>query len=134
MGERLIDQLTELLGQAGVLTGDDVRMRKASWLGDEPCAAMAILRPATTDEVAAALRLCFENDQPVIPLGGNTGLVEGTLADSNDVMLSLERMNAVQRIDAVSGTAIVEAGVPLQTIQEQAEQARGAVQPGCCRL
>ena len=123
MTEQLIDKFTDVLGTAGVLSGDDVRMRKASWLSDEPCQALAILRPANTEEVAAVLKLCSELNQPVIPLGGNTGLVEGTQASGRDVLLSLERMNNVQSIDPVGGVAIVEAGVPLQTVQEKAEQA-----------
>ena len=123
MSDELIDQFITVLGETGVLTGDDVCLRKASWLSDEACEAMAILRPATTDEVAAVVRLCHEHGQPLIPLGGNTGLVEGTLAGSRDVMLSLERMKRIEEIDVVGGTAVVEAGVPLQAIQEAAEQA-----------
>ena len=122
MNEQLIKQLGDVLGSAGVLTGDDVRSRKASWLSDEPCMAMAILLPSSTEEVAAIVRLCAESNQPIIPLGGNTGLVEGTGATPGDVMLSLERMSSIQSIDPMSGTTIVEAGVPLQTVQERAEQ------------
>ncbi|MEM1173919.1 MAG: FAD-binding oxidoreductase [Pseudomonadota bacterium] len=111
------------LGDSGVLTGDDVRARKASWLKDDPCQALAILRPATTEEVAAAVRLCATHARSLIPVGGNTGLVEGTLAGPDDVLLSLERMNRIESVDVAGGTLTVQSGVPLQRVQDAATDA-----------
>lgn len=106
-----------------MLTGDDVTARKASWLHDRPATARALVRPASTDEVANVIRLCAEHAVAVVPVGGNTGLVEGTLSTPDDILLSLERMNAIEEVDAVNGVAVVQAGVPLQALQQAAEEA-----------
>jgi len=119
----LIDDIIGIVGTSGVLTGADVSARPASWLRPEPCRAMAIVRPANTDEVAAVMRLCHAAGQVVIPVGGNTGLVEGATAGSDDLLLSLERMNAIEQLDETACTMTVQAGVPLHTVQERAGEA-----------
>jgi len=118
-----VSELEARFGASAVLTGDDVRERKASWLSDAPCAALAIVRPASTDEVQALVKLCAEDGRCIVPVGGNTGLVDGTIARPGDVMLSLERMNTIEEVDAASATMTVQAGVPLQRVQESAEEA-----------
>ncbi|MEM6512042.1 MAG: FAD-binding oxidoreductase [Pseudomonadota bacterium] len=115
-----LQSIETVLGSAGVLIGEDVRARKASWLKDEPCGARAILRPASTDDVSQVVRLCAEQRCALIPMGGNTGLVEGTLAGPDDVLLSLERMNRIESVDVAGGTMTVESGVPLQRVQDAA--------------
>ncbi len=119
----LIDQLIEIVGSSGVLTGADVAARPASWLRPEPSSAKAIVRPASTGEVAAVMKLCHAAGQVVIPIGGNTGLVEGATATKDDLLLSLERMNAVESLDETGCTMTVQAGVPLHTVQERAADA-----------
>ena len=116
----LIDEIIEIVGAKGVLTGADVAARPASWLRPEPSRAKAIVRPANTEEVAAVMRLCHEAGQVVIPVGGNTGLVEGATAGEDDILLSLERMNAIEALDETGCTITVQAGVPLHTVQERA--------------
>ncbi len=119
----LIEELVGIVGMTGVLTGADVAARPASWLRPEPSRAKAIARPANTDEVSAVMRLCHSAGQAVIPVGGNTGLVEGATAGEDDVMLSLERMNAIESVDETGCTMTVQAGVPLHTVQERAADA-----------
>jgi FAD/FMN-containing dehydrogenase len=119
----LIDDLVAILGPNGVMTGADVAARPASWLRPEPSRAKAIVRPANTDEVAAVMKLCHAAGQAVIPVGGNTGLVEGATAGADDILLSLERMNAVESLDETGCTMTVQAGVPLHTVQERAADA-----------
>ena len=118
----LIDSIVAVVGDRGVLTGADVSARPASWLKSDPCAARAIVRPADTGELAAVLGLCHRAGQPVVPIGGNTGLVEGAVAGPDDILLSLERMTAVESIDITGSTMTVQAGVPLQTVQERAAE------------
>ena len=120
---QLLDDIRAAVGASGLLTGDDVTSRPASWLRPEPCRADAIVRPKDTDEIAAVLRLCHAANQSVIPMGGNTGLVEGATADARDVILSLERMNAIEELDETACTMTVQAGVPLHTVQERAADA-----------
>ncbi len=116
----LIAQLVELVGANHVLTGDDVTARPAGWrLG--PSVAKAIVRPADTDEVAAVLRLCHATGQPVVTHGGRTGVAGGAVTTPDDIALSLERLTAIESVDAANRTMVVQAGVPLQVVQERAD-------------
>jgi FAD/FMN-containing dehydrogenase len=119
----LIDALQGIVGERGLLTGDDVQARPNQSWGQGSCPALAVVRPASTDEVAAVLRLCNAQGRAVVPHGGLTGLVDGITCDAGDVAISLERMNAIEHIDADAGTMVVQAGAVLQTVQEAAEEA-----------
>jgi FAD/FMN-containing dehydrogenase len=114
-----------------VLTGDDVAARPAGWrLG--PSAAKAIVRPADTEEVAAVLRLCHATGQSVVTHGGRTGVSGGAITTSDDIALSLERLTAIEKVDVANRTMVVQAGVPLQVVQERAQDlgARGSATIG----
>lgn len=136
----LIDDITAIVGANGVLTGEDVRARPASWIRPDPCQAKAVVRPQTTEEVSAVMRLCHAVKQVVVPAGGTTGLVDGAAAGGDDILLSLERMNTVEELDETGCTVTVQAGVALQTVQERAAEsdllfpvdfgARGSAQIG----
>ncbi len=119
--ESLIGRLRAILGPEGVLTGDDVTGHTGGWAVREPCAATAVLRPQSTEEVSHVLRLCWEADQPVCVQGGMTGLVHGGVARGDEIVLSLERMSAIEDIDPVGRTMTVQAGAPLQAIQKAAD-------------
>jgi FAD/FMN-containing dehydrogenase len=119
----LIDDIIGIVGVSGVLTGADVAARPASWLRPEPSRAKALVRPANTDETSAVMKLCHTAGQVVIPVGGNTGLVEGATAGEDDILLSLERMNAIESLDETGFTMTVQAGVPLHAVQERAADA-----------
>ena len=82
--------------------------------------ALCVIRPADTAEVAATLSYCDRNRLKVVPQGGGTGLAGGARTVTGDVALSLERLRKIEAIDVHGGTVIVEAGVPLQTLQEAA--------------
>jgi len=122
----IIAELTSILGPHGVLTGAEAEEKAFTpWgmLGTP----LAVLRPASTDEVSACLRIANAHGVPVTSWGGKTGLVEGTYADGI-LALSLERMNAIEEIDPVNATMVVGAGCVLQTACEAAE-ARGLLLP-----
>ncbi|MBT8058244.1 MAG: FAD-binding oxidoreductase, partial [Gammaproteobacteria bacterium] len=85
--------------------------------------ARAIVRPADTGEVSRTLALCHEAGQPVVTHGGLTGLVGGARTGPDDLVLSLERMNRLEPVDTANRTVTTQAGVPLQRIQEAAEEA-----------
>ena len=84
-----------------------------------------VLLPGTVEEVAAILRLADETDTPIVPQGGNTGLVGGQVphAEGNELLVSLRRLDKVRAVDPDSNTIDVEAGVTLQRVQEAAETA-----------
>jgi len=119
----LIERCRALLGDGGVLTGEDVSSRKIHVWRERPVRAACILRPATTEEVATVLKWCNEAGQTVVPHGGLTGLVQGCKGSEADVVLSLERMNRIEELDAVGRTMTVQAGVPLEKLQQEAEKA-----------
>ncbi|RLQ87432.1 FAD-binding oxidoreductase [Notoacmeibacter ruber] len=81
-----------------------------------------VLRPGSVGEVAAILKLATEMGTPVVPQGGNTGLVGGQTPDDSgtQIVLSLSRLAAIRELDEDAGTMTVEAGAILQTVQERA--------------
>ena len=122
----LLDRLREALGPVGVLTApEDVAPYAGDWTGTLHGRTPAVLRPSSTAEVAAAVRLCSEAGVAVVPQGGNTGLCGGAVPDDSgtQVVLSLGRMRRVRDVDAVADTMTVEAGVVLATAQEVAADA-----------
>lgn len=80
-----------------------------------------VLRPCTVDEAAAILRACHAERIPLTLQGGRTGLAGGAVPAAGGVVLSAERLNRIETIDAVGGTATVEAGVPLAALCDAAE-------------
>lgn len=84
-----------------------------------------VLRPATTDEVAAVVRICAESAIPITPQGGNTGYCGGATPDESghQIVISLARMNRIRHIDPLNYTLTAEAGCILTTIQDAAEEA-----------
>ncbi len=121
--QTLLQEIAQIVGPEGLLTGEDVSARSTGWISREPMEAAAIIRPRTTGEVSQVLRLCHQAGQPVVAHGGMTGLVEGTRTTQAEIALSLERMNGMEEIDEAALTVAVEAGVALQTIQQKAEAA-----------
>ncbi len=87
--------------------------------------ALAVLRPANTQEVAALVKLCQQYRIPIVPQGGNTGLVLGSVPDNSGraVILSLMRLRTVRQIDLANNTITVEAGCLLQEVQQAASLA-----------
>ncbi|MFZ6861163.1 FAD-binding oxidoreductase [Undibacterium sp. Ji67W] len=85
--------------------------------------SLAVLRPASTSEVADLVKLCRQFKIGIVPQGGNTGLVIGGVPDSsgNSVVLSLCRLNKIRTIDAANNTITVEAGCILKQVQEAAD-------------
>ncbi|MCG2584618.1 FAD-binding oxidoreductase [Massilia sp. TS11] len=114
-----------LLGADQVLTGADCAPYLTDWRGRFTGAARAVLRPANTEQVAAIVRLCASAGVPIVPQGGRTGLVLGSVPDASGqaVVLSLARLNKVRSIDVLNRTVTVEAGCILQQIQEAAAHA-----------
>lgn len=118
----LLQALREIVGAGHLLTGDEVRSRPVGWADHGPCQARAIVRPADTGEVSRVLAACHAAGQPVVPMGGLTGLVRGCVAGPGEIGLSLERMHRIEAVDPVNRTMTVEAGVPLQLVQQEAER------------
>jgi FAD/FMN-containing dehydrogenase len=126
MSEALVAQLVEALGADAVFTGEAAKARAvSSW--SRMGTPIAFLRPTSTEQVATVLKLCNAARTPVSAWGGKTGLVHGGNADGA-VALSLERMAAIEAVDAVGGTISVQAGCILETAADAAE-AQGLLLP-----
>jgi FAD/FMN-containing dehydrogenase len=93
------------------------------WRGKYQGHTKLLLKPQTTAEVSAILAICNETRTPIVPQGGNTGLVGGQIPLNGEVLLSLSRMNKIRNVDAGSMTMICEAGVILADAQRAADEA-----------
>lgn len=119
-----IDAITRAVGAKGIIA-DPQGM--APYLEEQRGyfhgAARLVVRPATTAEVAAVVRICAEAHLPIVPQGGNTGLVGSGVPQSGDaIVLSLARMNRVRAIDPIDFTITVEAGCVLAEVQRAAAE------------
>lgn len=122
--QQFLEALLQTLGADTVLVGDAVQARyHTDWSGTPPVAPLALVRPRSTEDVSAALRLCHAHRIPVVPQGGLTGLAGGAVPVQGCVAISMERMSAIEDISARSAVMTVQAGATLQAVQEAAVQA-----------
>ena len=101
-----------------MLTGDATAGYTVDWTGRFRGHAPAVLRPADTAEVAGVLAVCHRAGVPVVPQGGNTGLVGGGVPGHGEVVLSLARLDRLDPVDADAGQVTAGAGVPLQRVAD----------------
>jgi FAD/FMN-containing dehydrogenase len=135
----LLAHLTERLGAAHVRTDtDEIALHLREERGLYAGRALAVVRPGSTDEVAFVVRECAAARIPIVPQGGNTGLVGGGVPYGG-IVLSLARLNRIREVDAVNATMVVEAGCVLADVQKAAAEA-GLLFPlslpseGSCRI
>lgn len=127
MSASLLNQLRDAVGPSHVLTGTDADAE--AYLTDQhrriTGRALAIVRPASTAEVAQVVRLCVEHRTPIVPQGGNTGLMGAATPDGSGraIVLSLTRMQHIRAIDTDNDTLTVEAGAVLAHVQQAAREA-----------
>ena len=115
--------LADIVGEANILTGDDIGDRyRIDFLRKHEAAPGVVLRPASTEEVSAILRLAHSEGTPVTVIGGQTGMCGAAMASPGGIGLSLERMNRIEEIDPASMTMTVQAGCVLQVAHEAAEE------------
>jgi FAD/FMN-containing dehydrogenase len=134
--------LERIVGSRAV-NADEAAMERygADWRGAYRGRPAAVVRPGTTEEVAAVVRACAAAGTPIVPQGGNTGMCGGATPDASGrtVVLAMERMNRILEIDPVNNTATVEAGCILAHVQ-QAAAAAGRLFPlslgaeGSCQI
>ena len=117
----LIENLRALVGEGGVLDAAETAQRSAGVWRPDNLKAAALVRPRSTEEVAAVLRYCHANCLKVVTQGGLTGLVHGSDAAPDEVIVSLELMRTIELIDPLQRVAQVQAGVTLQALQEAAD-------------
>ena len=121
-----LDHCSNTVGSTQVLTSDtDTAPYLTDWRRRFTGKALAVVKPGSTDEVAAIIRLCNQFRVPVVPQGGNTGLVLGSVPDQSGsaIVLCLTRLNRIRAIDTMNNTMTVESGCILENIQNAAAEA-----------
>ena len=119
----IIARLTAITGPTHVFTNDtDTAPFLTDWRKNYSGRALAVVQPGNTEEVADIVKLCTETHTPIVPQGGNTGLVGGGTPDAtgNAVVISMRRLNRIRAIDPSNNTLTAEAGCILQIVQEAA--------------
>ena len=117
----MIADLKAVVGAEHVLVDDDVKASyETDWTGRFTGRALCVVRPATTDQVAAVLRLCTAAGAKVVVQGGNTGLVGGGTPAGGEVLLSLTRLRTLGDVDIASAQVTAGAGVTLADLQNHA--------------
>ncbi len=130
LGASLLPRLAGIVGEAHVLTAPaDVEPFVADWRGRYHGSARAVVRPASTEEVAAVVRACAGSATPIVPQGGNTGLCGGAVPDDagREIVVALRRMNRVRSVDTANATITVEAGVTLAARAGRGRRGRHAL-------
>jgi FAD/FMN-containing dehydrogenase len=119
------DRFAEMIGAANVLTdAGDQAPYLTEWRDLYQGVTPMVLRPGNTAEVSAVMAYAYANDLKIVPQGGNTGLVGGQIPQEtgDEIVLSLSRLNRIRAVDPAGFTLIAEAGVILETLQNEAEK------------
>ena len=121
-----LERMARVVGAAHVLTtASEVAPYTVDWRGRYHGSACAVVRPASTAEVAAVVTLCAGARVPIVPQGGNTGMCGAATPDESgrEVVLSLGRLRSIRAVDQANATITVEAGVTLAEVQQAAADA-----------
>jgi len=121
-----IEEIQAIVGPAGLITlPQEVAPYASDWRKRYLGRPAAVVKPASTAEVAEVVRACAESRTAVVPQGGNTGLCGAATPDASgtQIVLNLSRMNRVHAIDTRNNTMTVEAGCVLANLQNTAEEA-----------
>jgi FAD/FMN-containing dehydrogenase len=121
----LIDTLRGIVGDRHVLAGGDLSAWEQDWRKRARGKALAVVRPASTGQVAQVVKACAASATSIVPQGGNTGMVVGSIPDDSglQVVLDLKRLNAIRALDGANLTITAEAGCVLQAVQQAAADA-----------
>src|SRR3954470_16749984 len=121
----MLDKLFgDIVGAANVLTApQDTQPYFTDWRGQYRASAECVVRPANVVEVARVVQACAQQDLAIVPQGGNTGLVGGSVPTGTrpEIVLALGRMNHIRELDRLNDTITVEAGCVLANVQRAAD-------------
>lgn len=114
--------LLDAVGPAGLVQPNEAQAYSTDWRGLVHGRARAVVRPASTQQVAAVITACAAHRVAVVPQGGHTSLVAGATPDptGQQIVLSLNRMTRIRHVDPDDQTMVAEAGVPWATAQQAA--------------
>jgi FAD/FMN-containing dehydrogenase len=116
----LLDAIRAVVGDRGILTNrSDTAPYSEDWRRLYQGRTAAVIRPGTTTELAAVVKLCAQFSAPIVPQGGNTSMVGGAVPneDGSELVLSTGRLNRIRDLDTADMTLTIEAGVTLKAAQ-----------------
>lgn len=121
-GPALLTQLSTIVGEAHLLTGEQTAPYLAEQRDRFKSECLAVVRPASTQQVSACVKCCVEQATAIVPIGGNTGLCGGAVAQAEQIILSTERLNQIQPVDTANYAVTAGAGAILANIQHAAAE------------
>jgi FAD/FMN-containing dehydrogenase len=119
----VVDRLREIVGPQVIEDPEMIASYTTDWTGRFEGQTTAVVRPGSTDEVAGVVAACRDLGVPLVPQGGNTGLVGGGVPLQGEVVLSLRRLQTLDPVDTLAGQVTAGAGVGLSTLQRAATDA-----------
>ena len=123
LNELDVQHFASIVGASNLITDvEELRPYNTDWLSQYHGASKLAVRPRTTSEVSAVLSHCNARRLAVVPQGGNTGLVGGSVPVADEVVLSLSRMNSVLSVDEHAGNLVCEAGCVLELLQQRVSE------------
>ena len=129
LSELDVQHFASIVGAGHAITSPtELEPFNTDWMGKYRGQSALALRPGSTQEVSRILAHCHARRLPVVPQGGNTGLVGGSVPIGEEVVLSLSRMNRILSLDETAGSLTCEAGCVLETLQQHVA-ARGFTMP-----
>lgn len=121
LSPEFVEALRLVVGGNNVLA-EDLASYGTDWTGRFIGSPSLAVRPGSTSEVSQVMQLCSQHNVAVVPQGGNTGLVGGTLADDGQIILSTSRINWIGSVDVLSQQISVGGGATVEQVQEAAKQ------------
>jgi FAD/FMN-containing dehydrogenase len=123
MNQNFIKSLTQIVGESNILhSGAEKERFTHIWKTDIPLEAKAVIFPSSTEEVSEIMKYCYSIKQEVIVHGGLSNLVGGTETESNQLVISLDKMNLIEEVDPQSKTITAQAGTILENMIEAAKE------------
>lgn len=123
-----ISHFESILEKHRVLTGSDTDMYNIDWIKSVRGCSNVVLKPKSTEEVSEIVKYCHAQKLAVLPQGGNTGLVGGSVPVFDEVVISMGLMNKIEHIDEYSGIVKCQSGVVLEKL-EAAVNEKGLIVP-----
>ena len=120
----MIEQLRSIVGDRGLVAAAERPPYEVDWREAYHGKALAVVRPASTEEVSKVVVILAKAGIPMVPQGGNTSLCGGSVPDGSgtQVVINLSRMNRVRHVDPDNNTMTVEAGCVLANLQQEADR------------
>ena len=112
-------EIRDVVGDRNVIVGDDTSRHVVDWTGRYVGSTPAVIRPGSTNDVAAIISICRRHAVAVVPQGGNTGMVGGSVPLNGEILLSLQRLSSISEVDELALQVTAEAGVTIEQLQNE---------------